>query len=86
LLSVQVLETFDRSVRGRRDLEMLLNVPPLAILPRMLTLKDRASRRRHRRQALVAVCGAGIVAVILIHLFFMPLDVMWQVALRKLGV
>jgi uncharacterized protein involved in exopolysaccharide biosynthesis len=84
--TVQLLETFDRSVRGRRDLEMLLKVPPLAILPRMLTLKDRALRRRHRRQALVAACAMGILAVILVHFFFLPLGVLWQVALRKLGV
>jgi len=84
--TVQLLETIDRSVRGRRDLEALLSVPPLAILPRMLNLEDRAVRRRHRRQALVGACGAGVIAVILVHLFFRPLDVIWSVALRKLGV
>jgi uncharacterized protein involved in exopolysaccharide biosynthesis len=84
--TVQLLEAVDRSVRGRRDLEALLSVPPLAILPRMLNLEDRALRRRHRRQALVGACGAGIMAVILVHLFFRPLDVIWAVALRKLGV
>jgi uncharacterized protein involved in exopolysaccharide biosynthesis len=83
--TVLVLENVDRRVRGRRDLESLLRVPPLAILPRILTMDDRAVRRRHRRQALAGVLGAFVLAVVLLHLFVQPLDVLWEVALRKLG-
>jgi uncharacterized protein involved in exopolysaccharide biosynthesis len=83
--TVLVLENVDRRVRGRRDLESILRVPPLAILPRILTIEDRAFQRRQRRQALAGVLGAFVVAVIMLHFFVQPLDVLWAVAVRKLG-
>jgi len=83
--TVLVLENVDRRVRGRRDLESLLSVPPLAILPRILTMQDRAIRRRHRRQAFAGAVGAFVLAIALMHFFVQPLDVLWAVAMRKLG-
>jgi uncharacterized protein involved in exopolysaccharide biosynthesis len=83
--TVLLLENVDRRVRGRQDLETLLRVPPLAILPRILTMGDRALRRRHRRQVLAGALGAFVLAVIVLHFFVQPLDVLWAVAMRKLG-
>jgi uncharacterized protein involved in exopolysaccharide biosynthesis len=83
--TVLVLENVDRSVRGRRDLESLLSVPPLAILPRILTMADRAQRRRLRQRALAGALGAFVLAIIVLHFFVQPLDVLWAVAMRKLG-
>jgi hypothetical protein len=80
-----VLENTDRSIRGRRDLEAIISVPPLAIVPRIMTMADRAVRRRHRRQALAGAAGAVLVAIVLTHFYFRPLDVLWEVAVRKLG-
>jgi len=62
-----------------------LQVPPLAVLPQFLTLEDRQRQRRQRRFALAGVFGAFVVALILTHLFYRPLDVLWDVALRKLS-
>ncbi len=84
--TVLVLENLDRSVRNRRDLESLLNVPPLAVLPRMLTAADRAGQRRLRRQVMAGAIGALVAALILAQVFYRPLDVLWTIALRKLGV
>ena len=49
LLSIVAMERIDGSVRNRRDLERLLDVPPLAILPMVVTLSDLAMQRRRRR-------------------------------------
>jgi polysaccharide biosynthesis transport protein len=83
--TVALLEGADGSVRDRRDLELLLEVPPLAVVPRMVTLAEAASRRWRRRAALVGTVGACALALLLTHLFYRPLDVLWDVALRKLG-
>jgi uncharacterized protein involved in exopolysaccharide biosynthesis len=83
--AVFVLEGTDSSVRNRRDLHALLQVPPLAILPRIDTLADVASRRRRGRFVLFGTAGGVVTALVLVHLLYRHLDVLWAVATRKLG-
>jgi uncharacterized protein involved in exopolysaccharide biosynthesis len=79
-----LLESLDGSVRGRRDLAALLSVPPLAVLPWMETQEERDSRRRKGRFALGSAVAGVLVMLLLAHLFYRPLDVLWQVALRRI--
>jgi protein tyrosine kinase modulator len=83
--TVALLEAQDGSVRTRGDLERMLEVAPLAILPLIETRAERARRRRRNRMALVGSFGAFVLALVLTHLFYRPLDVLWTVALRKWG-
>jgi hypothetical protein len=83
--AVILLESSDHSVRNRRDLEALVKVPPLAILPRINTLQDLATRRRSRRIAMYGAASSVLAVLLLTHLFYRPLDVLWAVAVRKLG-
>ena len=84
--TVAVLESTDTSVRGREDLRVLLTQPPLASIPFMLTALDRARIRRWRRNALLGSVTSVIVALVLIHVLYRPLDVLWVVALRRMGI
>jgi protein tyrosine kinase modulator len=86
LATVLLLESIDGSVRSRQDLQQLVSVPPLAIIPIMLTSIDCAARRRRRWYALGGTAGTLVLAVIAVHLFYRPLDVLWAIALRHLGV
>jgi len=83
---VSLLESIDGSVRGRLDLQQLLTVPPLATIPLMLTSVDHANRRRRRRYALAGAAGSLALALLAVHLLYRPLDVLWAIALRQLGV
>jgi uncharacterized protein involved in exopolysaccharide biosynthesis len=85
LLTVVLLESTDGSVRNRRELETLLEVPPLAILPHVQTLADRARQRRYRRLTLLGTVGAFALALILTHLLYRPLDMLWYAAVHRLG-
>ncbi len=80
------LEQTDDSVRSRRDLENLLTVPPLAVVPWIDTDADHASRRRTRQRWLVACSGGFVALLLLVHFLWRPLDVVWQVILRRLGL
>ena len=82
--TVWLLELQDGSVRNPRDLQALLQVAPLAIVPHMDTLAEIAQRQRVRRLSMAGAAGAIAVALILTHLFYRPLDVLWDVALRRL--
>lgn len=82
---VALLESRDHSVRNRRDLELLLQVPPLAILPRMVTRGELLRQRWRRRLTLMG--GVAVIAIMLVltNLFYRPLDVLWDVAWRRMG-
>ncbi len=82
--TVWLLELQDGSVRNPRDLQALLQVAPLAIVPHMDTLAEIAQRQRVRRLTMAGAAGALAVVLILTHLFYRPLDVLWDVALRRL--
>lgn len=84
--TVVLLEAMDGSVRGRQDLQVLVSVPPLAVIPHMLNSVDLAMQRRRRRYALFGTFAGLVLAVVAVHLFYRPLDVLWAVALRHLGI
>jgi len=84
--TVAVLEAIDGSVRGRHDLQLLFATPPLAMIPVMLTREDYIVRRRWRTTMLFGAVGGMVVAVVLIHLLYRPLDVLWMITLRRLGL
>ena len=82
--TMYVLEAMDGTVRNRQDLEAIVGVPPLAVLPWIETLSDRASRARQRRYSMAGAAGAFFILIILLHLLYRPLDVLWQIGLRRL--
>jgi succinoglycan biosynthesis transport protein ExoP len=84
LLTVALLESTDHTVKSRGELEALLEVPPLAVLPLMETRADRARQRRRRWLALAATTGGCTLALLLTHWLYRPLDVLWDSALRRL--
>lgn len=84
--TVALLESNDGSVRGRQDLQSLLSAPPLASIPVMLTNAQRARSHRLRMQALFGSAASVVVTLVVIHMFYRPLDVLWAVMLRRLGI
>ena len=81
-----LLEVTDGSVRGRHDLMTLLATSPLAMIPVMLTNADRVRKRRWRVRALLGGAAGVVVALVLIHVLYRPLDVLALVALHRLGI
>ena len=84
--TVVLLESLDLSVRGRGDLLALVTSPPLATIPVMLTSVDHARARRRKVQALFGGLASFVVILVLVHLFYRPLDVLWFTALRRMGI
>ncbi len=78
-----VAESLDSSVRGLKGVIATLQVAPLAVIPYLATDKELAQGRRHRRRLVLIAVGAVVAALILVHFFFSPLDVLWFRALRK---
>lgn len=76
-------EMLDASVRNKRDVELLLNVAPLTVLPWIETTAERTVRSRLRRLSLAGGAATVVMSVAFVHLFYRPLDVLWEVAMRR---
>jgi uncharacterized protein involved in exopolysaccharide biosynthesis len=90
LLAVGVaalLEALDGTVRGRRDLASLVaGVPPLAIIPDIVL--ERSVSQVWARRAIVAGVALAVVigALLAVNFLYEPLDVLWFVVLRHVGL
>lgn len=83
--AVFLLDSFDRGVYGRKGIEQLLGISPLTVIPYIETEAER--KRRYLKYTLFFILTLliGIGALIIIHFYYKPLDVLWFVSLRKFG-
>lgn len=80
-----LMDRADDSVWGRRGVESLFQVPPLATVPYIETREDVERQLQRRKLARGSAAGGAVLAVVLIHALIMPLDLLWIVGLRRLG-
>jgi polysaccharide biosynthesis transport protein len=80
------LENMDRTIRGRRDLFDLTGIPPLALVPHIGTEAEFRTARRRTWIAAASSFATVCVAVVLVHFFYMPLDVLWFAFARRFGL
>lgn len=81
-----VIEMLDDSVKGRVELTTLLGVAPLASIPYVMIAEEEKKVDKKIRLVWVAAAVGVVVALALIHFFYKPLDVLWFIVLRKLGL
>ncbi len=79
-------ENLDTSVKSTGELARLTGVPVLSITPIMENLNER--RKRYWRYSLTAILLLGLViaALVAIHIFYLPLDILWIKVMRRLGI
>jgi uncharacterized protein involved in exopolysaccharide biosynthesis len=84
--SVVGLEILNQSVRTSNDITKALNRHPLAIIPYIATQAE--GRRKVGRLALAAVLALifGILGLLTIHFFYMPLDLLVEKVLTRLNI
>lgn len=79
-------EAMDGSVRGTRALRQLGAVAVLGSVPYIETAAEVRGRRRRRILALAAMAAASAGALMLVHLWLRPLDVLYfQIVSRLFG-
>lgn len=79
-------EALDGSVRGARALRTLGDIPLLGSIPHIATNAELRSRKRRRLAAVAGAAAALTGALVLVHLFVWPLDVVYfQIVARFVG-
>ncbi len=79
-------ESLDHSIRTPEQLMRLTQLSPLAVIPFMPNEQDLSRAVKRRRLLKGAGVGALVAILALLHMFVMPLDVLWFAALRRFGV
>ncbi|MGZ8249531.1 GNVR domain-containing protein [Methylomagnum sp.] len=81
---VLLRETLDSSVRKVQHIAALTGAPPLAVIPHLDP--DAGGPGRTRRRLMIgAALGVGLlIALLLVHWLWIPLDVLWFRGLRKI--
>ncbi|MHB8388092.1 MAG: GumC family protein [Acidobacteriaceae bacterium] len=80
-----LLEAMDKSVRGMKSLALLVKQPVLAVIPYIENRQDQVRKEVTRRWTYVSVFSGAILLLLIANFFWMPLDVLWYVVLRKFG-
>jgi len=81
---ILIMETMDKSVRGMKAVSVLTGYPPIAVIPFFETDEERVEHNRNMLLAAGIAVGVIVLAVLLIHWLWIPLDVLWFRGLRKL--
>jgi len=79
-------ESLDHSIRTPEQLAQLTQVFPLAVIPFMPNEQDLSRAVTRRRLLKGAGVGALVTILLLLHVFVVPLDVLWFAALRRFGI
>jgi len=70
-------EAMDKSIHGARGVEAVIEIAPLAVIPYIDTQGDIRRRARRRLMITVGIILGIVLAALAIHVFLMPLDVLW---------
>ncbi len=83
-LGVAILkEVMDGSIRGVASISKLLTEAPLAVIPIIYNTIDLQRQKRNNRIMLGSAIASVVTVMVLIHVFWTPLDVLWFRGLRK---
>lgn len=79
-------EQLDETIRTAQQLAQVAGLAPLAVIPYLPTEGDVTHAVRRRRVVQWGGVGAIGAGIALSHYLWLPLDVVWFAALRKLGL
>ncbi|MBU6482997.1 MAG: lipopolysaccharide biosynthesis protein [Nitrospirae bacterium] len=79
-------ESLDHSIRTPKQLAQLTQLSPLAVIPFMPNEEDLSKALMRRRLIKGASLGVMLTLLVLMHLFWFPLDVLWFAALKRFGI
>ena len=81
-----VADAISGAVRGARNVQLMLGVAPLAVIPYQMNMADMRKRKSLQIRTVLAGLLIIIGALLLFHFLISPLDVLWFRILRKFEI
>jgi len=82
---VFVLESVNQRIRGADALTQLMRQRPLVVIPYIATQDEIANRKRRLRKFAILAGLVIMVAIILVHFLYMPLDLLMLKIIARFG-
>lgn len=83
--TVALAEMMDASIHSEKAITNILGVAPLATIPYLENRVEKQKYQTHRRALMLGALITALIATLLFHFLFMPLDVFWYKLLRVAG-
>ncbi len=83
---VVLMESMDSGIRGERALTSIMGAAPLVVIPYLRNSEDKKRVTREYRWIIFTLIALLMLALLCIHFFFKPLDIVWFIALERLGL
>ncbi len=80
-----LIEFSDDSIRDTNMLSQATPFPVLAVIPEIITRKDRSKKIKRQIAYSISILGTFIISLSLFHFFFMDLNVFWARLIRKIA-
>lgn len=81
--AAMILESIDKRIRGVEALTHVLGCRPLIVIPYITTREEEENRRRILKLGIIAAAVAIIVAIVMLHFLYMPLDTLFMKIMAK---
>ncbi|MDP2180332.1 MAG: lipopolysaccharide biosynthesis protein [Methylicorpusculum sp.] len=81
-----VKESLSSAIFGSRSVLAVTGLAPLVVLPYIETDEDISKNKSAKLKVVLSIIGALIAAILFFHFVIKPLDVLWYVVMRKLGL
>ncbi len=79
-------ESLDGGIQSTGELASIMGEPPLVTIPYIANELDMAKKQSSSRRSLLAAATVGVVLVLCVHFFYLPLNILYFVILNKLGL
>jgi chromosome segregation ATPase len=73
---VFLLETLNQRIRGQEALAIAIRQRPMLVIPYIVIEEEILGRKRLLKKVAIAVAAMTLIAAILVHLAYMPLDML----------
>lgn len=83
---VMLRESLDTAIHGEAELTAVMGASPLVVIPYIDNQADINKRKRYWLLGIVSTFILVVLLLVYIHFFFKPLDVLWFVILKKVGL
>jgi polysaccharide chain length determinant protein (PEP-CTERM system associated) len=84
--NVALRESLDDAIHGKKGIEFITKAQPLAVIPYIQSDVEFSMVKYKKYYIFAVVALVLLVSIVSIHSFYKPLDVLWPVVLRKVGI